>query len=89
LNNSRRWSRVRFSGAIESSFRCSGVSGSTSSGAAFVVALALVAIVFSYGAWRRHKTTDPLAGLGPGLYQPKPDPTSQLLPLPSTNTTRR
>lgn len=58
-------------------------------GAAFVVALVLVTVVFSFNAWHHHKTTDPLAGLGPGIYQPKQDPAGQLLPLPATNAPRR
>jgi len=53
------------------------------------VALPLLAILavamaglWSYTAWRRHRTTDPLGSLGPGIYQPKASPVDYL-PVPT------
>ncbi|MFO1500911.1 MAG: helix-turn-helix domain-containing protein [Verrucomicrobiota bacterium] len=45
------------------------------------VALTLYIGVVSYRAWRTHKATDPLARLGPGLYQPARSNVGELLPL--------
>jgi cytoskeletal protein RodZ len=39
--------------------------------------------LWGYTAWRRHKTADPLTGLGPGLYQPKQTNRGEYLPLPT------
>lgn len=45
--------------------------------------------VYGYQAYYRYKNTDPLADLGPGLYQPKQETKSLLLPLTTNTTTRR
>ncbi len=45
------------------------------------VALVLYISVVSYRAWRVHRATDPLAGLGPGLYQPSSANVGEVLPL--------
>ncbi|MEI7732695.1 MAG: helix-turn-helix domain-containing protein [Verrucomicrobiota bacterium] len=52
-----------------------------------VIAVILLGVVatLSYQAYRRHKTEDPLANLGPGLYQPSTDVRDLRLTVP-TNT---
>jgi cytoskeletal protein RodZ len=45
-------------------------------------ALLLLVAVLSYRAWRNHQSRDPLANLGPGLYQPKQKQSGDTLPLP-------
>ena len=52
-------------------------------GLAVGLLLLLLIVVASYSAWRRHKTTDPLAGLGPGLYRPPAGQSGEYLPLPT------
>ena len=42
----------------------------------------LVAFVLAYRAWRSHRSADPLAKLGPGLYQSAQSNSGELLPLP-------
>ena len=49
----------------------------------------LLAAVFGYRAWRNHKTADPLANLGPGLYQPPQKNSGELLPLPTNAPARK
>lgn len=44
-------------------------------------ALIIYILIVGYRAWRTHKTSDPLAGLGPGLYQPAKTNAGDLLPL--------
>ena len=48
--------------------------------ASVVVALAVV----GYRVWHSHKTSDPFKGLSPGLYQPRPSPSGDTLPVPVT-----
>jgi cytoskeleton protein RodZ len=57
--------------------------------AAVVIVIALIALggTAAYRAWNKHKTSDPLKGLGSGMYQPA-EPTGEILPLP-TNLPRR
>lgn len=52
--------------------------------AAVVIVLALIALLAttSYRAWKKHKTTDPLQKLGPGMYHP-PAESGEILPLPT------
>ena len=47
--------------------------------------LVLVAVIAAsaYSAMRRQKTTDPLAGLGAGLYRPSAGQSGEYLPLPT------
>lgn len=47
-------------------------------------ALTIYLFIVGYRAWRTHQATDPLAGLGPGLYQPAQTNAGELLPLPPT-----
>jgi cytoskeletal protein RodZ len=47
-------------------------------------AVVLSAAIFGYRAWKLHQSSDPLAELGPGLYQPSTQAQSgELLPLPT------
>ena len=46
------------------------------------VALLLLVAVLGYRAWRNHQSKDPLADLGPGLYQPKHKQPGDTLALP-------
>jgi type II secretory pathway component PulL len=50
-----------------------------------VVGLLLLALLArsGYRLWHDQRTKDPLATLGPGLYQPTNPPTGDTLPLPS------
>jgi cytoskeletal protein RodZ len=45
-------------------------------------ALALLIGILGYRAWRSHQLKDPLATLGPGLYQPPDGQSGDTLPLP-------
>lgn len=49
----------------------------------------ILAAVFGYRAWRAHKTADPLANLGPGLYQSPQKNPGELLPLPTNAPARK
>jgi cytoskeleton protein RodZ len=49
---------------------------------ALVAAVAVLAVILGYRAWRTHRSKDPLATLGPGLYQPSETPSGVTLPLP-------
>jgi cytoskeletal protein RodZ len=49
-------------------------------------AVALLALVLGYRAWRGHQAKDPLSHLGPGLYQPSQKQSGDTLPLPGTPT---
>lgn len=53
------------------------------------LAVLLLLAIFGYRAWRNHKTADPLANLGPGLYQPPQKNSGELLPLPTNAPTRK
>lgn len=44
-------------------------------------ALLLYLSILGYRSWRVHQSTDPLARLGPGLYQPADTNTGEILPL--------
>jgi cytoskeletal protein RodZ len=46
------------------------------------VALALLMAILGYRAWRAHRSKDPLANLGPGIYQPAEKQSGETLPLP-------
>ncbi len=48
-------------------------------GAALVVLIGILA----YRAWATHRSRDPLANLGPGLYQPAAPEPGETLPVPS------
>lgn len=48
-----------------------------------ILALALTMAVVGYRVWQNYKTADPLATLGPGLYQPSQTNTGEILPLPA------
>ena len=56
-----------------------------------ILLLALVAFggVYGYRAWKMHQTSDPLAELGPGLYQPPTTNGGELLPIPAPQPQRR
>ncbi|MBI2925044.1 MAG: helix-turn-helix domain-containing protein [Verrucomicrobia bacterium] len=45
--------------------------------------LVVAAAIFGYRAWRTYQSADPLAGLGPGLYQPAQSNSGEVLPLPA------
>ena len=47
------------------------------------IAFALLVAVFGYRAWRGHQARDPLADLGPGIYQPQNPNAGDTLPLPA------
>jgi cytoskeletal protein RodZ len=55
-------------------------------GSAVIVVLAVGLAYTGYRAWQKHRTTDPLRKLGPGLYQPPAGGETLLMP---TNTGRR
>ena len=44
-------------------------------------ALSIYLSIVGYRAWQTHQATDPLAGLGPGLYQPAQSNVGEVLPL--------
>ena len=48
-----------------------------------VVTLILVPGVYACRAWASHKARDPLAGLGPGLYEPAKRGDGEVLPMPA------
>jgi cytoskeleton protein RodZ len=48
-----------------------------------VLVLALLGMVLGYRAWRSYRSRDPLASLGPGLYQPSAGERAEVLPLPT------
>ncbi len=50
-----------------------------------VIAIITLLAVWGYREAERRKAYDPAAELGPGLYQPDPDTTGEVLPFP-TNT---
>jgi cytoskeletal protein RodZ len=52
----------------------------------FVVALVVVAGIWTIRVWRNHESKDPLSNLGPGLYEPATNSASTTLPLPSPRT---
>jgi cytoskeletal protein RodZ len=55
-----------------------------------VIAAILALSIMGLRAWRRHQTKDPLADLGPGIYQAPASQTAPTLPLPSsTNLSSR
>jgi hypothetical protein len=41
-----------------------------------------LASFFAVRAWQERRSRDPLAGVGPGVYQPPPKPAGDVLPLP-------
>ena len=49
---------------------------------AFVVGISLLTASIAYRAWQTYQARDPLADLGPGLYQPENGSSGELLPLP-------
>lgn len=49
----------------------------------FIAGLALTLAAVAYRVWHNYKTADPLATLGPGLYQPAQTNTGEILPLPA------
>ena len=53
------------------------------------VALALLMAILGYRAWRAHRLKDPLATLGPGLYQPAEKQSGDTLPLPPSTQPKR
>ena len=53
------------------------------------VALALLMAILGYRAWRAHRPKDPLATLGPGLYQPAEKQSGDTLPLPPSTQPKR
>jgi cytoskeletal protein RodZ len=56
-----------------------------------VIGAGVVVLIVSFGfyrSWRQRPAADPLANLGPGLYQAPPNSSAELLPLP-TNAPRR
>ena len=53
------------------------------------VALTLLIAILGYRAWRTHLSKDPLANLGPGLYQPAEKQSGDTLPLPPSTQPKR
>jgi len=53
------------------------------------VALALLLAILGYRAWRAHRSKDPLATLGPGVYQPAEKQSGDTLPLPPSVQPKR
>jgi len=57
------------------------------------IVLLLVAILlgsyFGVNSWRRHKSTDPLAGLGPGMYHANQTNTGDLLGFPTNAPSKK
>jgi len=47
------------------------------------IALLLFCGLFAYKIWNKQKTKDPLAGIGPGIYQPAKKNSGETLPLPA------
>ena len=54
---------------------------------AVVAAVVVIVLVGSFRNARNKRGTDPLKNLGPGLYQPSPEESAEILPLP-TNASR-
>lgn len=52
-------------------------------GPSLVVVLTVFLVAYGIRSWIQKKNEDPLKGLGPGLYQPKPDAAGEVLPLPA------
>lgn len=50
--------------------------------------LLLAMVVWARALWRNHRSTDPLAGLKPGLYQTPQSELGETLPLPPVPTTK-
>jgi cytoskeletal protein RodZ len=50
--------------------------------------LVLASTIFGYQLWRRQRTTDPLAGFQPGVYQPRETNAGEVLPLPVVPSTK-
>jgi hypothetical protein len=46
-------------------------------------AVVLVSLILAVSTWRRSRTSDPLKGLQPGLYQPTQHHSGETLPLPT------
>jgi cytoskeletal protein RodZ len=44
--------------------------------------------LWGYGTWRRYKTQDPLANLGPGIYEAPRTNSGEFLPLPTNSPPR-
>lgn len=55
---------------------------------ALVAAVVVIILVGSFRSSQNTKKNDPLKKLGPGLYQPRQEPSGEMLPLP-TNAPRR
>ena len=53
------------------------------------VAVVLAGILTIYEVRRHYQNADPLAGLGPGLYQPTQNVSGEVLPLPPAPPPRR
>ncbi len=53
------------------------------------VALALLLAILGYRAWRAHRSKDPLATLGPGIYQPAEKQSGDTLPLPPSTQPKK
>jgi cytoskeletal protein RodZ len=52
-----------------------------------IVVVLVVVGVWGYRAAERRKAYDPAAELGPGLFQPDPDTTGEVLPFPTNSVT--
>ena len=48
-----------------------------------LAAIVLLGIVLGYAAWSHYRTTDPLKGLKPGIYQAPKSSSGEKLPLPA------
>lgn len=55
----------------------------------FVLAIVAIIGVYGYRAWKIRESRDPLADLGPGLYQPAKTNNGELLPVPPPGQSRR
>lgn len=52
--------------------------------------LVIVLVGGGYRLWRQHKAANPLANLGPGIYESKPvPPAADVLPLPTPGQPKR
>ena len=54
-----------------------------------IAVLTFLAAAYGYRAWKINQTRDPLAELGPGLYQPPKKTNGEILPLPAPQSPRR
>lgn len=52
------------------------------------VLLALAIVLFAAHAWQRNRSSDPLSGLEPGVYQPAENGSGATLPVPQPSRTR-